>query len=453
MEKKAFDRSKFKPAELSVVQQEEKRADNMGEFGGRRGFTQYVKLEDGINEMRVFPAMDGSSPYVPYCTCSLEVEVDKYENGKVVGKEIKDKKIFDAAVHSNVMGGKDPIELYIRYVEGLAEQYQDREEKKKFLAPLDWRTTPKGKVPGIKPIKSFVCYVCVKGETEIRRLQLRPQWFQEMNRISARETTDEVVTLDVFSDPDSGYPLIIEKSKDEKTGKDVYSILAKTPSRGQSWEQFFSINMIPDEQLEKLSKLEPLKDTYVNSYSERDWDFAMDGLKRFDQKHPEYNIFSNDQFLDELEALYKLVPASEKNEQEQENEPAKEEEKTSRPARTAPVAKPEPKEEPVSESKYPSIAKMKMFIRDYMEDKYPGVDLPRLSEKELQEWYDLAYDEKELPIEEPDAPTKEVEEPVEETVPEKEEKAVDKSATTEIPDDRMEQLRKIREMRGKRLGK
>jgi hypothetical protein len=179
----------------------------------------------------------------------------------------------------------------------------------------------------------------------------------------------------------------------------------------------------------------------------------MDGLKRFDQKHPEYNIFSNDQFLDELEALYKLVPASEKNEQEQENEPAKEEEKTSRPARTAPAAKPEPKEESVSESKYPSIAKMKMFIRDYMEDKYPGVDLPRLSEKELQEWYDLAYDEKELPIEEPDAPAKEVEEPVEETVPEKEEKAVDKSATTEIPDDRMEQLRKIREMRGKRLGK
>ena len=93
-------------ADVSVVQQEKKHADNMGKVGGRRGFTQYVKFEDGINEMREFPVMDGTSPYVPYCTCSLEVEVDKYENGKVVGKEIKDKKIFDAAVHSNVMGGK-----------------------------------------------------------------------------------------------------------------------------------------------------------------------------------------------------------------------------------------------------------------------------------------------------------------------------------------------------------
>lgn len=445
MEKKAFDRSRFKAAELSVIKKEEERADNMAKFGGggNNNYTKYAKIEDGINEFRVLPAMDGSSPYVPFCTCNLEVEVDKYENGEVVGKEIRSKRIFDASVHSNVMGKKDPIELYISYVKKLAEQIQDTEEKKKFVAPLDWRSYKGTLVPGIKPTLNFICYVYTKDDNEIKRLILNEKWFKEINRISCRETSDSVITLDIFSDPDNGYPLIIERTKNDK-GKSEYNISAKTPSRGQSWDDFFEENRIPDELLEKLSKLESLKTLYIDSYTERDWDLAMDGLKRFDEKHPEYNIFSDDEFLDELEELYKLVPSNKKEEKENNNSDSNQVHKEQSKQKTV---------EEKEEKKYPSVAKMKMFIRDYMEDKYPGVELPNLTQKELIEWYDLAFAEEDLPInmDESDENSKDFDQ--EEQTSEPESVIEEEKVNSSIPDDRMSRLEKIRRDRLKLLGK
>ena len=139
-----------------------------------------------------------------------------------------------------------------------------------------------------------------------------------------------------------------------------------------------------------MESLTTLEELYVDSYSRRDWDLALDGLQRFDKEN-NYNIFADEKFLDELEELEKFVPEekqSSKEEKSQKKETKKSEDSTENNSS--------------SQSKLPSVSKMKRFLKVYVEEEYEGRELPELSEKELQEWYLLAIDEKPLPMPEQD---------------------------------------------------
>ena len=250
----SFDRSSYKAATLKTLDQEKEKINQVS-YGNNSNYAEYAKVVEGVNEFRVLPTGNPTaSPYVAFHSTYLPVEVDKKnDKGEKIGTEIGRRRIFIATTHCPAMGG-DPVDLYVNTVYEMAEQ---RDDKRSFLAPINGFNRPNGDwVPGIRPTVGYVCYVYQEGK--IKRLELKRTWFNEIQRISAQMSEDDVLTLDVFSDPDMGYPLLITKAKDE-SGKVKYVVEAKQLKRGQSWDDFFAVNMVSDEVLENLSKLPSLK--------------------------------------------------------------------------------------------------------------------------------------------------------------------------------------------------
>ena len=424
------ERSQLKTT-LKVVGDAEKRASAGAvklRFSEQK-FQPFAKVESGVNEFRVLPTLDGSSPYQPFSYSLLEVNTNEYdENGNVIGQVVKNKRVFLATVHSDKSKGKDPIATYLKYVTAKAsENFQNYEDRRKFLMPVYGFRGKDGKfVWGITPMQRWCCYVWKDGE--IQRLELNDPWFKEMNKISADLSSDDVLVLDVFSDPDEGYPLLIDSYKED--GKNKYRINAKQPSRGESWEDFFAKNRIPDEVLEKLADITPLKKMFVDSYTDKDFSLAVEGLKRFDRKHPEYGIFDDPNFIAELEEQASIFGSIK-------------EEGPIQDGKFVGVEEPVKHEKFVEEEKpkAPSIskAKMKVFLRDYIEEKYPGNELPTdLSDESIEYWYKLAQNDEELPW-----PS---DLPFDEDLPQTPEKPITNTPSPAT----MDRIRRIREARAKK---
>jgi hypothetical protein len=400
----AFDRSKFKKTSLQAIETISKKAEATMPSSGGSNWVQFVTVEDGLNVFRVCPSETGMA-YAPVKTSKLPVEVPVYDGqGNVTGKEVKDKNVFCADVHgTDVLGGKDPIASYIKYAYELADEIQDTDKKNKFLAPITGYNGKKGWVWGISPILGYVCYVNDNGE--VKKLQLRPQWMKDMKTESIKASSKDTLSLDIFSDPTEGYPLCIEKTYEEdKKGKKKakFIVYAASLQRGQSWEEFFEASALSDAFLEKLTKVPSLDEAYVNCYSRKDWDMALDGLQRFDEEQG-YNIFQNDAFLDELQEMEALLPEEDKSSEDKEAK--HQEEKTTRDTKAVPaqnITRPAAAAAASQVQKYPPLIKLKAFLEDYIRTEYEDTeklpeDLPLV---ELRRWYDLAMEGRMLPFEE-----------------------------------------------------
>lgn len=107
----------------------------------------------------------------------------------------------------------------------------------------------------------------------------------------------------------------------------------------------------------------------------------------------------NDWFVSEVEE--KVIPNI-KNEEEDSEKPApkKTEVKKTQPKKEVEEEETteEESEEEVKEPK-PSLLAMKKVIRPYIAENYPGKELPDLSPKDLEKWYDLVLAVEELPFE------------------------------------------------------
>lgn len=432
----AFDRSKYKKADLSQVDEEIKKAQStmknpaFGNQGGRASF--FSVNQEGRYELRILPSISGK-PYVARKVVKLPIECPIYDkDGKETGKkEVRQKDVFTSDIHSNRMEGKDAVLIYIDYVYELANDIQDSEEKKKFLAPITgYFNRQKQWVWGISPNLNYVCYTYV--ENEIHRFDVRPQWWKKMKTISL-ERSNDVINLDIFSDPDEGYPLIINTTLNEK-GKSQFDISCGLPdaSKRESWDDFFTKTQVSDEILESLSELPTLEDQYVDIFSRKDWDLQIEGLERFD-KQSGFNIFQDDRFLNDLESLEKLVP-EDKDVKEAaviNNNPKTESKPTTRRAQTSQT------------SSYPPLVKMKLELKEYIEREYEGTEeLPsNLSVTELRKWYDMMNEGKMLPFDE----VKKEDPRPEDDLPFDDEPPVDKTkASAEAPSSASDRLSKLR---------
>lgn len=395
----AFDRSKFKKASLGQIDEVAKKAEQTM-YSNNKEYVQYVSVLEGKNIFRVLPAIKDIT-YAAVKTSKLQCEVTTFDQNQEPTTEVKSKNVFCADVHgTNLLKGKDPISTYCKYVYKKAEEeIQDNEEKKKYLAALTGYRGKKGFVFGINPTLNYVCYVWMGGK-DIRKLQLRPAWLKRIKEISIELSEDDVMSLDVFSGVDDGYPLCITMTEDDKKKK-TYSVSAVTPKRGQSWDDFFEENAIPDDVLQELVKLQSLEELYVNCYSRKDFDLAIDGLHRLDEEE-KYGIFQDDAFLDEIEQMSKMIP--EEDEEEDDNMAVKEKQ-LSKKRTPSKQEEDDEEEKPIinkknKEKKYPSLREMKAFLDDYIETEYEGTEeLPDLSLAEIREWYDLAQKDKPLPFE------------------------------------------------------
>ena len=424
-----FDRSKFQGAKVATLKNVQKDAkSNITNATSQDGRVSFLKIEEGKNVFRIMPPHPedtiGAS-YLPKRTAMLACEVPVYENGEITDKkEVKNKNIFIATQHGGL--SKDPIELYISYVRQYAEDaIDDKEEKKKFLYPITgWRDT-KGWNWGINPKTSYACYAVKDGI--LGRLELYESMIKEMNKLAISEDSDDVMMVDLFSDPDEGVPLIITKEKNDKN-KWEYLISKDEPSRAkrESWDDFFKRVKVTDKHLIELSEQKPLSELYGNDvYTKRDWDSALDGLKRFDEKN-NFQIFENEDFVAELVELEKLVPEYKKPE-ESETKPE-----------TKKVETVEPKEEEDGLDLV-SLPDMKRALKSFIKKEFGEEYLDQFpkSRIEIEKWYSLYEEGEELPI------------VLNGGVPEDEEDDVDESGS-EPEDEIGDEIAKMRRQRHKK---
>lgn len=386
----SFDRSKYKKqVSIDEVDDDLKKAQAtmknpaFGNQGGRASF--YTVNKEGRYELRVLPSVKGEKPYISRKVVKLPIECPIYDkDGKDTGKkEVRQKDVFTSDVHSDKMGGKDAVMIYIDFVYALANDIQDSDEKKKFLAPITgYFNRQKQWVWGVSPNLNYVCYVYV--EDEIHRFDVRPQWWKKMKNISLERSNDNVINIDIFSDCDEGYPLIINTTLNEK-GKSQFDISCGLPdaSKRESWDDFFLRTRVPDNILQELEELPSLEDQYKDIFSRKDWDIQIEGLERFDKQNG-FEIFQNDEFLNALEELEKLVP---------------EDDEVKQVAKIPSKKKEEPKQTSTPTTSYPPLIKMKAELNDYIEAEYEGTEkLPNLSVTELRKWYDMMKEGMMLPF-------------------------------------------------------
>lgn len=287
-----------------------------------------------------------------------------------------------------------------------------------------------------------------------------------MNRIkeiSVEMSDDETVSFDIFSQLEGAYPLVITMGEDDK-GKKTYSLSAGIPKKGQTWDEFFEETVIPDEDMEYfLNEVPTLEEIYKDVYSQKDFNMALDGLKRFDEENG-YDIFADDGFLAEIEEMAALIPEEGSKDDEGEDEAPKktkstskskkaeepgnedEEEEKSAP-RKNPASAPA-KEKAAKVASYPPLSKMKKFLEDYIAEEYPEAELPDdLTIAEVRSWYDLAQAGEALPFPEDfddEAPTETAADPEPDGESENEEESKEESPVDEDATDKDEELSKAK---------
>lgn len=454
-----FDKSKFKKQSIEDVEAEVKQAEKTM-YKGSKSYTGFATVQKGKNVFRVVPAM--GKAYVACKMSKLRVEVPTYDaNGKVTGKEVKDKNVFCADIHGkNLLKGKDPIVLYCDYVRKKAsEEYQDDTERRKFLNPIMGYKKGNKFVWGINPSLAYVCYV-YQGTKDFARLQLYGTWMNRIKEISVEMSDDETVSFDIFSQLEGAYPLVITMGEDDK-GKKTYSLSAGIPKKGQTWDEFFKETVIPDEDMEYfLNEVPTLEEIYKDVYSQKDFNMALDGLKRFDEENG-YDIFADDGFLTEIEEMAAMIPDEDsKNDEEKEDEAPKKTKSTSKSKKVEEPEdedeeKPDPVKNPASApakekaakvASYPPLSKMKKFLEDYIGEEYPEAELPDdLTIAEVRSWYDLAQAGEALPFpEEDETSTETASEPESDDEPENEEEPKEESPIDEDATDKDEELLKAK---------
>lgn len=387
-----IDRSRFQGAKLSAIKDVQKNAEEHKKLFGEKGSRiDFLDIDEGRNVFRILPPHPEDpigSAYMPRRMAMMKCEVDVYENGEVTGRtEVKFKNIFIATQHGGLP--QDPIEMYIDYVRKYANDAIDsKEERQRFLYPITGWRDKKGWNWGIVPKTNYVCYAIKDGK--MGRLELYESWIKDMQKLAITEDPNDVISMDPFSDPNEGFPLIITKGKDDKN-KTTFTLTKDEPSRlkREGWEAFFDRTKITDEQLLELEKQEPLSKLYGSDvYSKRDFNLALDAIRRFDDEN-KYGIFDNDDFLNELAAIEALVPEPPDKDDDIKEMFAKKEE----PAKVETQASESTEEEL-------TIPEMKAEITKYVKKKFGEAYLSQIPMKRIDivTWYAMIEEGKELPI-------------------------------------------------------
>jgi len=278
-----FDRSRFKATQVATLNQQE--TDISKATKSRPGSSGRLKVTDGQNKFRIYPAQVGSDSFCYARTVHwLPREIE--EGGK---KVISRRPVFSSKVHGGTP--KCVIEEYIRFVfKTVYAESSDKEVRDTKLKTLrNWKT-------GITSRTHWVMYAeKIDGvNSEFGLLEASAAVKDKMNEIAiGQDESGQPISTDPFTDPDSGKALLVTyDSADGTLPQDRYRASLE-------WKGDYSLS---DEALEKLMKADSLKDRFVDVYTKKDFDLAIDGLTLFDEDSG-YGIFGFDEFLDICEEI------------------------------------------------------------------------------------------------------------------------------------------------------
>lgn len=324
----AFDRSKFvgasRKAQKEIISATERRDKALRPKSSRGN---WHTIEEGRNVFRVAPPHNPDYPaFIPYKTVTLDCEKPVYEDGEDTGRtEVGKKKIIVATQHHDelmklgVHG--DVVELYVRMAKDIAfSQITDKKERSKFLAPISGYRAKDGKwVWGIEPKTNYIGYVFDENKV-LGKLEIYPGINKDLDRLADELEADAPLDIDPWSNPVEGYPIVITRAKND-AGKTEYIVDKEVPSRlkKESWDDFFARTALTDEQLEELANAKPLAETYINSFTLRDFEAQMDGLTRFDKKYG-FGIIETEEFQEAAAHIESVLRAEAANREEESTE-------------------------------------------------------------------------------------------------------------------------------------
>jgi len=323
-----FDRSRFKTSK-SLAEQEKELASKIKDNSFGSSLPGWIEIkEDGEYLLRFWPTPVQDSYFmVPTMVHFLEMELDKYEDGKVVMdgdspvREVRRGTVFNSRIHGDTE--KDIVDEYIAFLEKTADELysDDRDKRQKFLKHVYGYNEGGKYTGGITGVLDYVAYASLMKkdnngqyiEKEFGRVRLRPSVRKGMLALSSGEDGDEGLSTDPFSDPDDGF--IVSVVKDSVAGK-------KDPGQYYqvSWctKNYIPVKWpLPEGFEDRYTDLPTLTDLYEGKYNSKDFSNALNGLQRFDEKH-DYNVFSYDEFMDTCEELAELYPDDEEEEEKEE---------------------------------------------------------------------------------------------------------------------------------------
>lgn len=312
------DRSKLKATEMSTLKKQESAVNKATNKGSNRAG--FVTVDKGWNKFRIYPKHPDAESFIFPAVRHYIPFIGKDDDGK---EKLMKKFIFNSKVHGNTE--KDVIDEYLNFARKIwADQINDQNELTKKLAPLFGQNGITGKA-------EWVCYVDKydpKGKkVDFGRLKLTAGAKNKMEKLTITEEADQPIVIDPFTDPDEGIAIILHYTPDalDKSGKkdlkNFYNL-----SLEQKQVTKFNIELIPtpltDEEIEAFLLQEPLHKMYVNSYTRKDFETAVAGLRLIDDEN-KYGVFNHPEFLEVLEEIDKYYPEIDEVKDEVEDEKPK----------------------------------------------------------------------------------------------------------------------------------
>ena len=281
--------------------------------------TKFISLkEQGTIICKILPSHESSDVAPYYRTSStvwleIPVEAEDEKGEKIIDPktrkpkiDIQKRSVFNGRIHGSL--SKDAVELYIKYATEKINEDEDTKVQNLEILNGNYAT----KTQGLSFNNNSIVYIALidkddpfRKQGPIHLLTLNKSMKKDMLML-AESDDDEPAGSDIFSDIDEGNAIKF-KVKDEN-GRVTYHV--------NTWSSKATKNssIVPttDEVLLEFKKLDSLTTLYVNSYSMRDFDLAISGLKYFDKKN-KFGVFNIEEFTDELEALKNEIIKYEKN--------------------------------------------------------------------------------------------------------------------------------------------
>lgn len=333
---KKFDRSAFKDTVTAAqMKAEDQKIESVTSKNNDNGYVGYHTIVEGLNRHRVYPAHpndEGHSFIVPVQRWWLGIEVpERDDNGKEkIDRKTKKpimrmgrKRVYDGRIHSTT--GKDIVDEYIKFLtKKLKEDGMGESEIQDTLLPVNGSYAKK--VNGIVGKPEWIMYTdhIDGGKKIFGKLPVGRAVKMRINDIIAREGADEPLgseSNNPFTDPDDGRLLEITYDKNATRPQDYYK--TEINSAYDKVSKMIELHPLSDEDLEAFMEHKSLAEQYINCYTTKDFDLALDGLKNLDKEN-NYGVFEYDEFLDICEELSGLYP-----EPDEVEEDSKEETKTS----------------------------------------------------------------------------------------------------------------------------
>lgn len=269
-------REKYKATPIKALKKSITEED--AEFSSGRG--SYVTLTDGKNRIRFFPPHKDNERFY---TLRAFYWVKNYADDDS-GDEMYNRTVLSAKFHyPNAKW--DLVDEYIQSAKSFIESndLEPDEKAAKLEAITNWKT-------GLQLSRSWVAY-CLKisgDKREFGLIEMNKTIRDKINSEVLLEDEDEPIATDPFTDPDTGKVVIINVDKSKPKADLKYTIKVS------------GANPLEDEELETFDAAKPLGELF--SYTARDWDSGLEGIKIFDDAN-DIGLFADTDWLERVEEI------------------------------------------------------------------------------------------------------------------------------------------------------